>query len=165
MQKILVGLCVKKLTFSMLRSLKLNFSTTVFGTNYFRIIVFRTDGRNNWKIVNFTYSCLYATPIKVVSVDNIIRNNHIYYCSKKCSFHSEILPFWNITEIFWKYSEILPFIILPCNSWKKEECPLEGKCRANDIIYKCIASASGFPNKVYLGTAQGEFKKRFHNHN
>ena len=74
-------------------------------------------------------------------------------------------PFWDITEIFWKYSEILPFIILPCNSWKKEECPLEGKCRANDIIYKCIASASGFPNKVYLGTAQGEFKKRFHNHN
>ena len=56
-------------------------------------------------------------------------------------------------------------IILPCSCRKKEECPLEGKCRANDIIYICTASATGFPNKVYLGTAQGELKKRFHNHN
>ena len=26
-------------------------------------------------------------------------------------------------------------------------------------------SATGFPDKVYLGTAEGEFKKRFYNHN
>ena len=56
-------------------------------------------------------------------------------------------------------------IMLPCNCRKKEECPLEGKCRANDMIYKCIVSATGFPNKVYLGTAKGEFKKQFHNYN
>ena len=56
-------------------------------------------------------------------------------------------------------------IILPYNCRKKEECPLEGKCRANDIIYKCLTSTTGFPYKVYLGTAQGEFKKRFYNHN
>ena len=43
--------------------------------------------------------------------------------------------------------------------------PLKGKCRVNDIIYKCIASATGFPNRVYLETSQGEFKKRFYNHN
>ena len=54
--------------------------------------------------------------------------------------------------------------MLPCNCREKEECPLEGKCRANDIIYRCIASATGFPNKVCFGTAQGEFKKRFYNH-
>ena len=51
------------------------------------------------------------------------------------------------------------------NCRKKEECPLDGKCRANDIVYKCIASATGFPNKVYLETAKGEFKIRFYNHN
>ena len=56
-------------------------------------------------------------------------------------------------------------VISPCYCRKKEECPVDGKCRANDIVYKCIASATGFPNKVYLGTAQGEFKKRFYNHN
>ena len=55
-------------------------------------------------------------------------------------------------------------IILPGNFRKKEECPLEGKCRANDIIYKCITSATGFPNKAELGTAQVEFKKWFYNH-
>ena len=56
-------------------------------------------------------------------------------------------------------------IILPCNCKKKGEGPLAGKSRANDLIYKCIASATGFSNKVYLGIAQGEFKKRFYNHN
>ena len=55
-------------------------------------------------------------------------------------------------------------IILPFNCRKKEERPLEEKCIANNIVYKCITSATGFPNKVYLGTAQGEFKKQFHNH-
>ena len=56
-------------------------------------------------------------------------------------------------------------IILSCNCRKNGECPLEGKCRANDLIYKCIGLATGFPNKVYSGIAQGEFKKRFYNHN
>ena len=46
-------------------------------------------------------------------------------------------------------------IILTCNCVRKEECLLEGKCRANDVVCKCITSATGFPNKVYLGTAQG----------
>ena len=51
-------------------------------------------------------------------------------------------------------------IILPCNCKKKGEGPLVGKSKANDLIYKCIASATGFPNKVCLGIAQREFKKR-----
>ena len=46
-------------------------------------------------------------------------------------------------------------MILPCNCRKKEECPLEGKCSVNDIVYKCIPSATGFLNKIYLGTVQG----------
>ena len=52
----------------------------------------------------------------------------------------------------------------PCNCRKKEDCPLEGKCRTENIIYKCIASTSGHPDKVYLGTAEGDFKKRYYNH-
>ena len=52
-------------------------------------------------------------------------------------------------------------LILPCSCRKTEECPLEGKWRANDVVYKCIASATGFPNKFYLGTAQGELKNGF----
>ena len=47
-------------------------------------------------------------------------------------------------------------IIFPPKCRKKEDCPLEGKCSTNDIIYKCIASATGFPSKVYLETEQRE---------
>lgn len=47
-------------------------------------------------------------------------------------------------------------MILPCNSRKKEECLLEVKCRANDIVYKCGASKTDFPNKVCLGTSERE---------
>ena len=42
-----------------------------------------------------------------------------------------------------------------CNCRKKQECPLEGKCRSEDIIYKCVVTATGHPGKLYLGTAEG----------
>ena len=48
--------------------------------------------------------------------------------------------------------------ILPCNCRTKHECPLDGKCRAENAVYKCVASVDGYPNKVYLGTAEGDFK-------
>ena len=41
---------------------------------------------------------------------------------------------------------------------------LDGKCRAENIVYKCVASVHGYPNKVYLGSAEGDFKQRFYNH-
>ena len=82
MQKILVGLLVKNFTFSILSSLKLNFSATLLHNLIAQLdcvqLVFRADTGNDRKVVNFTYSCLYARPIKVISVDNIIRNNHFY---------------------------------------------------------------------------------------
>ena len=53
---------------------------------------------------------------------------------------------------------------LPCNCRKKYECPLDGKCRTENIVYKCVASVHRYPNKVYLGTAEGDFKQRFYNH-
>ena len=49
-----------------------------------------------------------------------------------------------------------------CNYRKKEECPLEGKCRFEDIIYKCVV-ATGDPRKVHLGPAEGDFKQRYYN--
>ena len=42
----------------------------------------------------------------------------------------------------------------PCNCTKKEDCPWWRKCRTENIIYTCIASTSGHPDKVYLGTAE-----------
>ena len=53
---------------------------------------------------------------------------------------------------------------LQCNCRAKYECPLDGKCRAKDTVYKSVPSTSINPDKVYLGTAEGKFKKRFYNH-
>ena len=51
-----------------------------------------------------------------------------------------------------------------CNCRVKSECPLNGQCQVTDIIYKCTVLSPGKPNKVYLGTAEGDFQKRFYNH-
>ena len=54
--------------------------------------------------------------------------------------------------------------IKPCNCRNKDECPLNGQCLSQDIVYKCIASTSINPDKTYLGTAEGDSKKRYNNH-
>ena len=50
-----------------------------------------------------------------------------------------------------------------CNCRQKEKCLLQGKCRSQDIIYKCVVTATGHPQKVYLGTAEGDFKHQYYN--
>ena len=52
---------------------------------------------------------------------------------------------------------------LPCNCRKKNECLLDGKCRAENIAYKCLTLVEGYPNKIYLAIAEGDFKQRFYN--
>ena len=51
-----------------------------------------------------------------------------------------------------------------CNCKKKQECPLQGKCRSEDIIYKCAVAATGHPRKVYKGTAEGDFRQQYYNY-
>ena len=51
-----------------------------------------------------------------------------------------------------------------CNFRNKGDCPFDGLCQTNDIIYKCVVSTKNMPEKVYLGTAEGDFKKRYYNH-
>ena len=52
---------------------------------------------------------------------------------------------------------------LPCNC-REAWVSLDGKCRAEKIVYRCVASVHGYPNKVYLGSAEGDSKQRFYNH-
>ena len=52
-----------------------------------------------------------------------------------------------------------------CNFRNKRACPLDGNCQQNGVIYKFVASTSVNPYKVYLGTAEEEFKKLYHNRN
>ena len=51
-----------------------------------------------------------------------------------------------------------------CNCRIKSECPLNVQCHVTDIIYKCTILSPDKPNNVYLGTAEGDFKKRLYNH-
>ena len=49
------------------------------------------------------------------------------------------------------------------NCRAKTVCPLIVQCQVTDIIYKCTVLSPDTPNKVYLGTAGGNFMKRFFN--
>ena len=79
-----------------------------------------------------------------------------YCCTQNLG---NIIKLWNK-----KLTSSNNLIILQWNCWKKE-CQVDGKCRANDIVYRWIASATAFHNKAYLGIAQGKFKKWFYYHN
>ena len=53
---------------------------------------------------------------------------------------------------------------LECNCREKQSCPLNGKCREKNVIYKCVASVQNKPDKVYIGLTEGEWKKRHSGH-
>ena len=53
---------------------------------------------------------------------------------------------------------------MPCNCRKKHECPVDGKCRAENLVYKCDASVDEYSSKGYLSTAEVDFPKSFYNH-
>ena len=53
---------------------------------------------------------------------------------------------------------------LECKCTVKRDCPLNGDCRNESGIYKCTAATCN-SKKVYLGLAEGEFKKqRYYDH-
>ena len=53
---------------------------------------------------------------------------------------------------------------LECNCRTKTDCPLNGDCRKESIIYKCTATTCNL-EKLYLGLTEGEFKKqRYYDH-
>ena len=49
---------------------------------------------------------------------------------------------------------------LECNCRIETECPLNGDCRKEDVIYKCTMLTTFQPQKMYLGLAEGEFKSK-----
>ena len=50
----------------------------------------------------------------------------------------------------------------PCNCRNKNECPLNGNCKVQNVIYKCTVSATQtFKQRVYLGIAKANWKQRF----
>ena len=52
-----------------------------------------------------------------------------------------------------------------CKCDTKEECPLDGKCCTESIVYKCEVTAPEKPKKVYIGLTAQKFKNRLSSHN
>ena len=50
-----------------------------------------------------------------------------------------------------------------CNCRQKNQCPLNGECLAEDIVYKATVETHR-GNAVYVGLASGQFKTRYNNH-
>ena len=53
-----------------------------------------------------------------------------------------------------------------CNCRNKNNCPLDGKCLTSNIIYEAQITSNqlNYKQKVYIGTAETDFKHRFNNH-
>ena len=51
-----------------------------------------------------------------------------------------------------------------CNCRVKSDCPPNGDCHKESIVYKCTACTIRQLKKVYLGLTEGEFKTRNYKH-
>ena len=47
---------------------------------------------------------------------------------------------------------------------KKNECPLNGQCLTNNVIYQAKVSTPSSEPKIYIGLAESEFKTSYNNH-
>ena len=51
----------------------------------------------------------------------------------------------------------------PCNCRNQNECPLNGNCKIQNVIYKCTVSATQtFKQQVYLRITEGNWKQQLH---
>ena len=71
---------------------------------------------------------------------------------------------WEILSNHTTRNTLIQPLYIAMQLYKKIYRPLEGKCRTENIVYKCIVSTSVHPDTAYLGTADGDFKKRYYNH-
>ena len=51
----------------------------------------------------------------------------------------------------------------PCNCRNKNECPLNGDYKVQNVIYKCTATQT-FKQCVHLRIAEGNWKHQLYNH-
>ena len=51
-----------------------------------------------------------------------------------------------------------------CNCRQRLNCPLDGKCLKECIVYKATVSVPNKPTRFYYGLTEGAFKTRYNNH-
>ena len=54
----------------------------------------------------------------------------------------------------------------PCNCRDKKNCPLDGSCRASNVVYQATLTTEENPptTETYIGLTEGWFKYRYSNH-
>ena len=75
----------------------------------------------------------------------------------------------NVSQIIKKHNKHVTNVdvrsIAPCNCRDKNNCPMNGNCRVENVVYKCVASATKKSKEnVYIGVAEGDWKQRYYNH-
>jgi hypothetical protein len=51
-----------------------------------------------------------------------------------------------------------------CNCQKPDECPLDGKCKVDNVVYKAMVTTDDGNTKEYIGMTANPFKERYANH-
>ena len=51
-----------------------------------------------------------------------------------------------------------------CNCRKKEECPLQGECIQETVVYRAKVKVENGIEMTYIGSTEGQFKKRQYQH-
>lgn len=53
-----------------------------------------------------------------------------------------------------------------CNCRKKDDCPLDGACLTQSLVYQAtvVTKANQTDKKIYIGMTENEFKTRYNNH-
>ena len=51
-----------------------------------------------------------------------------------------------------------------CNCRQPQECPLNGNCLTECVVYKATVSSANNPNRIYYGLTEGAFKTHFNAH-
>ena len=89
----------------------------------------------NKNTVKVSYSCMPNMATIIKSHNNKICNDHVENTQK------------------------------PCNCRIKEQCPLDGQCQANNIVYQGeVSNESETNTKLYIGLTENPFKLRYANH-
>ena len=53
---------------------------------------------------------------------------------------------------------------MKCNCRAKPDCPLNGECKSNNIVYEAIVTAEGRSIRNYIGMAEHSFKSWYTDH-
>ena len=94
-----------------------------------------------------------------------IFNRHTLKLSYSCTQNvKSIIKSHNKKVLNEHNSQSQPDNTKTCNCRKKNDCPLNGDCLQNSVVYKATVKAEGTEEKTYIGSTERSFKRRYYEH-